>query len=70
MICQHHRMDREGVSFNRAINDSVRAGAAAPRDFTTTPVSLGRPRVSLDKASQLAAQLEDEAIVDTMRAGR
>lgn len=65
------RMKRHGVSFKQALNDAIRAGAAGrPRaDYSTTPVSLGRPTLDLDRASQVAAELEDEERARRMRSG-
>ncbi len=68
------RMKRDGVSFKRALNDSIRAGATAtggpPRvDFVTSSVALGRPAFGLDRALQVAAELEDEEITGKIRAG-
>lgn len=57
-----------GISFKQALNQAVRAGLSAarrsPRTFRqyTQPMGL-RPGVSIDKALQLAAALEDEEIV-------
>lgn len=66
-------MAREGVSFKHALNDAVRQAARSrggPRvDYTTPEVSLGRPRIDLDRALQVAGELEDEALADRMRAG-
>ncbi|MFV0450966.1 MAG: hypothetical protein ACK5LS_01785 [Propioniciclava sp.] len=66
-------MERRGVSFKRALNDAIRAGAVDPgtnAPFTTTTHRMGTPTVNLDRALQLAAELEDEEIVRDMRAGR
>jgi len=59
---------RRGISFKKALNQAVRDGLSgrrpAGRPFTqyTQPMGL-RPGFDLDKATQLAAALEDEAIV-------
>lgn len=67
------RMKREGISFKRALNDAVRAGThaeSAPRvDFFTRSVSLGTPLIDLDRALQVAAELEDAELVARMQAG-
>lgn len=67
------RMDAEGVSFKRALNDAIRDGAqgrpSAPR-FHTPSYSMGEPYVDLTKALQLAGELEDEAILEKMRLGK
>lgn len=66
------RMQAEGVSFKKALNDAVRAGVAGrarPQiDFVTNSVSLGRPMINLDKALQLVAEDEDESLMQKMRA--
>lgn len=67
------RMRRDGVSFKRALNDAIREGAARRRppkiDYSTSSVSLGRPSVSLDRALQVAAELEDEELIGRMQGG-
>ena len=65
-------MAERGVSFKQALNDAIRNGAA-PRNrttFETTVHSLGRPRVDLDQALQIAGELEDEELIRRMRSGQ
>jgi hypothetical protein len=54
---------RRGVSFKEALNSTLRAGLAAGRSsrrYAVPARSLGlRPGVDLDRALQLAAELED-----------
>lgn len=66
------RMKERGVSFKVALNDAIREGlAAAPRaPFRTPSRHMGLPTVRLDKALQLAGELEDEEIVRKMRLGK
>jgi hypothetical protein len=66
------RMRERGVSFKQALNDAVREGAAPtrPQPFTTKTADLGVPTVNLDRALQLAAELEDEDLVRKARAGK
>lgn len=56
-----------GVSFKEALNAAVRAGLTAGRSATSyrTPSrALGlRPGIDLDKALQIAGQLEDAEMV-------
>jgi len=64
-----------GVSFKAAINDAVRAGlrgnAAAAAPYRVQPRSMGTlPGVNLDKALQLAAELEDEEVLRKVRSGK
>jgi hypothetical protein len=64
------RMAEQQVSFKQALNDAIRAGVAgrpAPARFTTRVADLGVPAVNLDKALQLAADLEDEELIRRQR---
>jgi hypothetical protein len=66
------RMRERGISFKQALNDAIRAGLAAdePRPaFQTKTARMGRSRVNLDRALQLAAELEDDELVRRMRVG-
>ena len=57
-----------GVPFKKVLNDAVRNGLAAPTRTAvpyrvpSRPLGL-RPSINLDKALQLASDLEDEEIV-------
>lgn len=65
------RMREHGVSFKQALNDAVRAGAASTQEpFRTTTADLGTPTVNLDRALQLAGELEDEELIRKMRVGK
>lgn len=63
-----------GVSFKEALNSAIRAGLMASRvarEYRTPSRSLGlRAGVNLDKALQLAADLEDAEIVLDLERGR
>lgn len=64
------RMRESGASFKEALNELVRRGAgvgggAAP--FVTAPAAMGTPVVSLDRALQLAADLEDDELLSRLR---
>ncbi len=66
-------MAERGVSFKRALNDAIRAGApqaARAQPFRTDVHHLGEPIVVLDKALQLAADLEDDELIRRMRSGK
>lgn len=66
------RMRERGQSFKEALNDAVREGALAPgrrSRFQTETAAMGEPTVSLDRALQLAGELEDEELIRRMRAG-
>lgn len=66
-------MAQRGVSFKRALNDAIRAGAlpspAAQRSYTRTR-DLGAPAVDLTHALRLAGELEDEELARRMQVGR
>lgn len=63
-------MRERGLSFKAAINEAIRAGLTAgggrPR-FRTRTYAMGQAQgVDLDKALQLASELEDEEILRKM----
>lgn len=64
-------MRERGVSFKVALNDAIRAGATAGAEaaFQTQTASLGRSTVNLDRALQLASDLEDDALMAKMPRG-
>lgn len=71
------RARRDNVSITRLLNRVVRLGLQAAearpaprRPFREKPVSMGRPRVPLDKALALASSLEEEEIVRELSVGR
>ena len=69
------RMRERRVSFKQALNDVIRAGAlvgaAGDRPaFVTETANLGVPTVNLDRALQMAADLEDEELIRKMRVGK
>jgi hypothetical protein len=66
------RMRERGVSFKQALNDAIRDGAIgrqAPVKFATRTADLGVPSVNLDRALQLAGELEDEELLRRQRRG-
>lgn len=68
------RMRERRVSFKQALNDVIRAGARLSADerpsFVTETANLGVPTVNLDRALQMAADLEDEELIRKMRVGK
>jgi len=66
------RMRERGISFKQALNEAIRAGASEDRrePFHTATAPLGVPAVNLDRALQLAAELEDEELVRKTRVGK
>lgn len=64
------RMRERGMSFKEALNDAIRSGASGRRPrFVTEVASMGESRVNLDRALQIAADLEDDELLRRMRAG-
>lgn len=66
------RMAERGVSFKTALNDAIRDGAegrAGPSPFQTRTADLGVASINLDRALQLAADLEDEELIRRQRRG-
>lgn len=63
-----------GISFKEALNNAVRAGlmaARGAREYRTPSRSLSlRQGINLDKALQVAADLEDEEIAHELERGR
>lgn len=63
-----------GVSFKEALNSAIRAGlmgSRGTREYRTPARSLGlRAGVDLDKALQMASDLEDAEIVLGLERGR
>ncbi len=65
-------MRERGVSFKEALNDAIRRGAA-PADrapFRTTTFPMGTPTINLDRALQIAGDLEDDELIRKARQGR
>jgi hypothetical protein len=68
----HRLMKERGVSFKKALNDAIRDGAQhrpARPAFQTRTADLGVPTVNLDRALQVAAELEDEELIRRQRRG-
>lgn len=66
-------MREQGITFREAVNFAVRAGipsAASAVPFSTPTFDLGGARVNLDKALQLAGQLEDEELMRKRDTGK
>lgn len=70
-VLLRRRMRERRVSFKQALNDAIRDGlgqGGPPTEFRwTRTANLGVPTVNLDKALQLAGELEDEEIIRQMR---
>jgi hypothetical protein len=71
VVAIRRRMADRKVSFKQALNDAIREGIGASQASTyrTPERRMGKPTVTLDRALQLAAELEDDALIARMRAG-
>lgn len=59
-------MRERGLTFKQAVNEAIRQSLSAKSGdvaFRTPTFSMGPPRTPIDKASRLAAELEDEEII-------
>jgi hypothetical protein len=67
---QHDRQ----ISFREAINSALRQGlgrSPKPRRYKMKTYPMGlRPGVNLDKALQVAAELEDQEIIHKLQLGK
>ena len=66
------RMAERRLSFKEALNDAIRSSAqpaAAAPPFQTATAAMGESRVNLDRALQIAADLEDDELVRKLRTG-
>jgi hypothetical protein len=57
------------VSFKQALNDAIREGPAAEtavEPYRVPTFDLGRPKLDLTKALQLAGELDDEHQIEVM----
>ena len=65
-------MAERGISFKEALNDAIRRGVRTSADrppFRTATASMGESTVNLDRALQVAADLEDDELVRKLRTG-
>ena len=65
-------MAERKVSFKEALNDAIRSGAGGrpAESFRGRVAEMGVPTVNLDRALQLAGELDDEEFIRSMRSGR
>lgn len=63
-------MQERGLSFKQAVNVAIRAGLgpAAEARFETPTFAMGEPSVALDRALQVAGELEDAELVRRLAA--
>ena len=65
-------MKERGVSFKKALNDAIREGAQhrpGPPEFSTRIADLGVPTINLDRALQVAGDIEDDELIRRQRRG-
>jgi hypothetical protein len=66
-------MRERGISFKAAINDAIRAGLGSPARVSgpykmpTAPLGLD---INIDKALQIAGEMEDEEIIRKLELGK
>ena len=66
------RMAERGMTFKEALNDVIRRGAqrsGGHPPFETATAAMGESRVNLDRALQIAADLEDDELIRKLRTG-
>ncbi len=65
-------MRERGLSFKAAVNEALRRGLAgdAAEQYDVPTFAMGRPRANLDRAMQLAAELDDEELLRKMHLGK
>lgn len=66
-------MRERELSFKAVVNEAIRRGLSRGDDrvaFRTRTRSMGRALLNLDKATQLAAAMEDEEILRKMSMGK
>lgn len=63
-------MRERNLSFKQALNDAIRQGTqrrTPPAAFETRTADLGVPSINLDRALQIAGELEDEELIRRQR---
>jgi hypothetical protein len=66
-------MKERNLSFKQVVNEAIVRGLTTtgrPEPFRTQTRSMGMARINLDKATQIAAELEDEEILRKMSLGK
>lgn len=65
-------MGERHQTFKQAVNDAIRQGLTDDEDeaYELPTYRLGPPKVNLDKALQLAGELEDAEILAKMKRGQ
>ena len=66
-------MAQRKLSFKEVVNEAILRGLAADRrqhEFHTKTHSMGRPRINLDKATQVAGELDTQDFLRKMSSGQ
>lgn len=64
-------MAEQSLSFKEAVNKAIRSALAPPpAEFRTPSYAMGPPRVPLDRALEVAAELENAEIRRELGVGR
>ncbi|HET9561724.1 MAG TPA: hypothetical protein VFP01_06445 [Propionibacteriaceae bacterium] len=66
-------MAQRKLSFKEVVNEAILRGLAAdrrPHEFHTKTHSMGRPRINLDKATQVAGELDTQDFLRKMSSGQ
>lgn len=66
-------MRERELPFKQVVNEAIvrgLVGSSSPTTFRTQTRSMGVARINLDKATQIAAELEDEEIIRKMSLGK
>ncbi|MCL1907728.1 MAG: hypothetical protein FWG08_07475 [Propionibacteriaceae bacterium] len=67
----HERMEAKGISFKKALNDAIIDSAENQEEYVfKTPTFSSEILVDLTHVNALLGDLEDEAILQKMRAGK
>jgi len=65
------RMAAKGISFKRALNDVIRDGAGGHADYVfRTPTVEVELLVDVTRVNALLGELEDQALLEKMQAGK
>jgi hypothetical protein len=70
LVVVRRLMRERNISFKQALNDAIRHGAhrrQTPVAFETRTADLGVPSINLDRALQVAGELEDEELIRRQR---
>lgn len=65
-------MRERGLSFKQAVNEALRRGLDDEADapYELPAFDMGAPSVNLDRALQMAGELEDQELLRKMRLGK